>query len=89
MNTQSPVGVLSQMHEEENTTKQSPGSRYRESSIGLKKKRSLPNREELRETGWSDRGIIPLSLREKRLVPSRDCNFSSKRLRDWLLETCG
>ena len=66
MNTQSPVGVLSQMHEEENTTKQSPGSRYRESSIGLKKKRSLANREELRETGWSDRGDYPLKPQRKK-----------------------
>ena len=66
MNTPSPVGVLSQMHEEENTTKQSPGSRYRESSIGLKKKRSLPNREELRETGWSDRGDYPLKPQRKK-----------------------
>ena len=66
MNTQSPVGVLPQMHEEENTTKQSPGSRYRESSIGLKKKRSLPNREELRETGWSDRGDYPLKPQRKK-----------------------
>ena len=71
MNTPSPVGVLSQMHEEENTTKQSPGSRYRESSIGLKKKRILPNREKLRETEWSGWGIIPFSYREKMLVPSR------------------
>ena len=66
MNTPSPFGVLSQMHEEENTTKQSPGSRYRESSIGLKKKRSLPNREELRETGWSDRGDYPLKPQRKK-----------------------
>ena len=71
MNTPSPVGVLSQMHEEENTTKQSPGSRYRESSIGLKKKRILPNREKFRETEWSGWGIIPFSYREKMLVPSR------------------